>query len=385
MRVGIPKERKCQENRVGATPVQVAAIIEAGHKVCVEHDAGKAAGYPDNVYEASGARIGSAKDAYDADIVLKVKCPLPSEYSLLREDQVLFAFLHFDENIAPSQIKSIVETGVTAIAYEWVQQNGKFSILEPMSKISGAIFARRALELLMIHRGDLGGAYIPEVSPARAMVIGIGRMGATAAAVLARNGVRLLLVDKHPERINERIAMQWDKWDPKACVDKAIAFDENMPETGLEAIRQELPNVQIVIGCAVRRPSLPKSRCPYLIDREGTKSMPRGSVLCDGTACDKDLFETCVSSEDLLATYTDEGVLHYNCDHVPSLAAHTATELLAQASFPYVRLLLKGYKEALTCSKALADATMCYKGKFTHRYSAEKKGLLWSPLEALRP
>lgn len=383
MRIGIPKEIKHGENRVAITPPRVKEITKAGHQVCVEHDAGKKSGHLDKDYVRSGARIVDADEAYSTDLVLKVKRPLPEEYNLLCENQILFTYLHFDENIPPEQIEAIVDTGVTGIAYEWVEHDGKFPLLEPMSKISGAVFARRALELLMIHKGQLGGAYVSGVAPARAMVIGIGRIGTVAAQVLARNGVRLVLVDKHPSTINERMAAQWKGWDASVCVDVVIPFDEQNPQKGVAAIREELPNLDIVIGCAVRRPSLPKSRCPYLIDRDGVRTMRPGSVLCDATACERDFFETCVSSEDLLATYIDEGVVHYNCDHVPSLVAPTATELLSRATFTYVRLLLEGFENAVTQCRDLKLGSMCYRRKLTHQYSAEKKGLPWTSLEKL--
>ena len=337
MRVGVLKERKRDERRVALRPDQTAALVAAGHEVLVEPGAGLASGFADADYAGSGAALDGRERIYDAsELLLKVKCPLPEEYGFLKRGHIVFAYLHFDENIAPSEIERIVATGITGIAYEWVEKSGTLPLLTPMSEITGAIFALRAMELLVEHAGVLGGGYVDGWPESQAIVIGAGHIGSNAINVLLRNRFRVVVVDKHPETIEMRIRPYVDLGMWSDARPEIIRFDESSPGASLEEIRRHLPETAIVICAAVRRPSLPKSRCEYLIDRAGVAAMPEGSVLCDATACDRDLIETAVSSESLTETYVEEGTVHYNCDHIPSLVPATATKLLTDATFPYV-------------------------------------------------
>jgi len=384
MRVGVLVERKHDERRVSLRPDQAAALVADGHEVLVESGAGVASGFEDAEYSAAGAALAKREEVYDrAGLLLKVKCPLPEEYGFLRAGRVLFAYLHFDENVAPSEIERIAATGITGIAYEWVEKDGTLPLLAPMSEITGAIFALRAIGLLIEHSGVLGGGYVSGWPASQAMVIGAGRIGSNAINVLLRNRFRLVVVDKHPETIEERVRPYVDPGVWSEALPEVVPFDESDPASSVEEIRRRLPATQIVISAAVRRPSLPKSRCEYLIDRAGVASMPGGSVLCDATACDRDLIETAVSSESLTETYVEAGTVHYNCDHVPSLVPATATKLLTDATFPYVRKLAGGFDVAARSSAPLRGAVMCHRGRLTHTYSAEKKGLPHVSLDEL--
>jgi alanine dehydrogenase len=383
MKVGIVKERKHHEFRVALTPLQVSKIANDGHEIIVESGAGEKAGFTDDAYQAAGALIGDIESAYGQDLVLKVKCPLVSEYPYLRKDQTVFTFLHYDENIPSDRITAMVESGYTGIAYEWVQANDDYPILAPMSRLSGALFARRSMDLLLQHRGHIAGNYVEKVASATAMVIGLGRMGCIAARTLAQNGVRLVLVDKHIENIDSRIRAIYPAWNPKESVQAVIAFSEDNPIAAIEEIEEVLPKIDIFIGAAIRRPSLSKENLPFIITRKMVHSMKPGSIFCDATGCDKDLYETGVSSDDLYETYIDEGVVHYICDHIPSLAAHSASMLLAESSFPFVQQLLTGMPHAVANNPGLANAVMCYKGVLCHELSAKKKNLPWTPLKML--
>jgi len=146
-------------------------------------------------------------------------------------------------------------------------------------------------------------------------------------------------------------------------------------------IREKLKDIDIVINGAVRRPSLPKEKCEFLIDRESIKQMRRNRVICDATACDKDLIETAISSESLSHFDKEEGIIHYNCDHIPSLVADTATHMLTSVTFPYVLKLASGFRRAVLDDNSLAKGVMCYRGHFVHEYSARKKGMAFSRLE----
>lgn len=375
MIVGIPVERLREEYRVGMVPGQVASLVNEGHEVRVEAGAGLASGCPDEGYLDAGARIGTAAEAWDAELVVKVKAPLLTEYAYLRPGQTVFTYLHFDGNAPREEIETFVASGATGIAYEWVEEDGRFPLLEPMSRLSGVLFARRALTLLLKKRGDLGGDYGLEGGAARAMVFGLGDIGTNAAQTLARNDVRLVLIDKHPETLDERLRRVWGGWSSQ-CVERVIAFDEANPDPCVAAAREALKETDIIIGAAVRRPSLPRSRCRYLVDRASLSRMQAGSVLCDATANIRDFFETAVPTEGLYETYEECGVVHYNCDHIPSLAARTATRLLTAVTFPHVQALASGgFVLAASRSEALSKGTMCHAGHLTHRLTAANKGM----------
>ncbi len=383
MRIGLPRERKRDEYRVGLMPGQVARLTGSGHTVLVEQGAGVGAGHTDDEYASSGARVVARRQAYDeAELIVKVKCPLPEEYEFLRSEHALFAYLHFDENIAPDKIQRIVQTGVTGIAYEWVQEGDRFPLLQPMSELTGVLFAARAAELLMAHKGKLPGAFLPGQEPAQALVIGCGHIGSNAVHYFLRNGVRVTIVDKTPGTIGDRMLryaapQDWDRWQGEVEV---IQFRQDQPERSVAKIAQQLPTTDMLICSAVRRPSFPKEACEFLVDAAGVRSMAAGSVVCDATACDRDLVETCVSSDRLTETETIEGVVHYSCDHIPSYVPRTATQMLTAATFPYVALLAEGVAPAIGRSEALRAGVMCRNGTLTHRLSAEKKGMAFVPV-----
>jgi len=382
MNVGIPKERKRDERRVALTPKQAETLISRGHRVFVETQAGLAAGYADCDYEKAGTEIVSQNEIYQkATLIVKVKCPLQSEYKFYNPGHILFAYLHFDENISRDNIQRIIDRNLTAIAYEWVQVNGRLPLLEPMSRLTGAVFARKAMSLLMEAKGVLGGSYLPNWPAAKAMVIGAGNIGCSAINVLARNNFDLIVVDKHPETLRLRLSRYLPaEVKPKI---KVIHFNENSPLQSVKALRQQLSFCDIIVSAAVRRPTLPKDKCEYLICRQDLKNMQKKSVICDATACDKDFIESCISSESLTDYYFEQDILHYNCDHIPALVPSTATKLLTEATFPYTLMLADGSEDVLRDNPALSGAVMCRRGFCTHNISARKKNLTYKPLEFL--
>lgn len=384
MKIGIPKERKQDETRVALRPVHVARLISMGHEVFVEIGAGERAGFSDDCYFNAGATLKGQADIYRlANLILKVKCPLESEYHFFGPGHILFTYLHFDENISPVNIMKIVNTHVTAIAYEFVEENGRFPLLEPMSELTGAVFARKAMSLLMEYQGLLGGQYLAYWPRTKVMVIGAGRIGCNAINVFARNNFDIVVIDKHPETLNKRLAGYISLEDLAKTKMDVIKFDENKHEESVAAIRRFLPMCDIVLCAAVRRATLPKSKCQYLIRREDVAAMKRNSILCDATACDYDLIETCASSSSLTKTYVEEGAVHYNCDHIPALVGNTATRLLSGATFPYICTLADGFDSAVPGNPALEAAVMCHQGNITHRKSALKKNLPFTALKDL--
>jgi len=382
MKIGVLKERKRDERRVALRPDQAAELSARGHEVMVEPGAGRNAGFQDQQYAAHATLRPRAQIYAECSLLLKVKCPLKEEFQFLRPHQTMFTYLHFDENIPPQDIRQIVDTGLTGIAYEWVEKEGRYPLLQPMSELTGAVYARKAMDLLMEHAGYLGGGYFSNVPAARAMVIGGGHIGANAVHVFFRNNLKVTIVDKHPETLDERMTRYvpeplWNEARAELCV---LKFSEDAPESSVRAISQRLPDMDILINAAVRRPTLPKHRCEFLVDRAGVRSMPNDSVVCDATACDKDFIETAVSSDSLTHYDVIEGVVHYNCDHIPSLVPRTATQMLTEVTFPYVVKLASGTEEALRKDTALAKGVMCYQKHLIHEYTATKKQMVWTRL-----
>ncbi len=383
MDIGLLKDRKKHETRVALMPGQVSGLREKGHTVLVETGAGKAAGFPDEAYRSQGAEVVAREAVYRrARLLVRVKCPGPEEAAFHRPDHILFAFLHFDENIAPEKITRLIDTGMTALAFEWVEHEGDQVLLRPMSELTGDLFAARSMELLVHHAGRLAGFPQNSDSP-RAMVIGAGRIGARATARFLRNGVPTVVVDKHPETVETRLQQALPP--PLLAMLRAhltiLPFEQLRPKDSVATIRAELDRIHILICAAVRRDDLPKRACPFLVDREGILRMPRQAVICDATACENDFIEGSYSTESLYEIAEKDNRIFYSPDHIPALVPHTATESLARALFPYLCRLAENPEKSLGHDKELRAAVMCCGGHLTHRHSAERKNMPFRPLD----
>jgi len=387
MVVGVGKEVKTDESRVGLLPEQSEILRNSGHKVIVEKGAGEKAGFPDKSYSAKGADIVSKEYLYkNAEMVLKVKCPLESEYGYLQNGQIIYTFLHFDENISPENIQRMVSRGITGIAYEWVEENGDYPLLRPMSEITGILFALQSMRILVEKRGVLPGGFLKGITPPTAMVIGMGRIGTNALKVFLMNNLDTVVFDKYTENIEERALRYIDKklWHDTRHKRKIICFEEAFPEKSAMQVENLLEGCDILLNCAVRSPGLPRSKMKHLVTRKMVSKMKKGSVICDATACDKDMVETAVSSEKLDKVYEEEGVYHYNCDHIPALVPNTASRLLSESNFPYIRILAdRGFEKAVREKEALFKGVMCHGGHLTHKYTSEKKLMPWRSLKGL--
>ena len=390
MRIGVGKEIKPGETRAGLMPEQVARLVHEGHVLYVEIGAGVGSGFVDAEYEAAGAKAVAKRELYErCDLIVKVKAPLDEEVSLLGPHHTLFTYLHLDGNAPVEYAQQLCATGGVGIAYEWVEKaTGELPLLSPMSDITGVLFARRSMELLMSHAGMLGGDYVEGCPPARALVIGLGHIGKHASKVFLRNGFDLTVVDIEPERALDSLAERLgdaagDGWRKRIEV---ITSSEDDPLATQQAIAARLPATDILICAAVRRPSLPVSRCRYLVTRQMIALMQPGRIVCDATASMRDLVETCVPTEILDETYVEEGVVHYNPDHIPALTPRPATRLLTQATFPYLReLAAKGWREALTDNLELRGGLMYAEGAFWHPVTCKAKGLPLTSYEVLFP
>lgn len=382
MKIGLIKEIKTDENRVALLPSQLTVLSEKGHRVLVESGAGVMAGFTDEAYQEAGGRISSKKNILaESELLLKVKAPQPSEVNDYAAGQCLFTYLHFDENILPEKINALISSGFLGIAYEWVEKDGRYPLLEPMSILSGYLFTQKAIQLCTDHKGLLCGDYEGLYEPASIMIIGIGTIGASALKYATDNHLKITVVDKNPASLNERLNRRFGTGSKdylREHLIEIIPFENERPEKTKNYLSEIMDQYDIIINCAVRRPDLPKEKLEYLIDRNMVSRMKKGSVICDATACDKDLIETCISSESIHHYDVIDGVIHYNCDHIPSLTATTSSKLLTKSTFPYIlEMAEKGIDVAISENEALRKGVSCYKGALTHEYSAIKKNMPW--------
>jgi alanine dehydrogenase len=387
MDIGVLREVKQDERRVALLPRQARELSRAGHSVLVEAGAGEGAGLADSDYEASGARIVAKHELLArSTLLLKVKAPLRTEYDDYDPHHILFTYLHFDENIAASDLCDLVSRGFTGIAYEWVGENGRYPLLEPMSRLTGYLFAQRSLELCAKEKGVFCARNENVLPGGRAMILGCGNIGLSAFKYLSDLGVPLTVVatkgrEDFNRRANDRFGTVSIDYIGRTATD-LIVMNGKEPARTKDAILEVLPEADIVLNCAVRREDLPKSKMEYLIDRNMVREMQRDSVMCDCTACDKDLVETCTSSASLDHSYREEQVIHYNCDHIPSMVARTATALLTERTFAYIRELADwGSVRAASANRELRNGICCSGGHLTHELSARKKGLTYRPVD----
>lgn len=364
-------------------------LISHGHRVYVERGAGTGSGFPGIEYEKNGAIIVSKLEVLDkAQLLLKVKAPLPEEYGDYNSEHVLFTYLHFDENISSKQIEELISSGFFGIAYEWVGEDKCYPLLEPMSRLTGYLFAQKAFELCAQHKGVFCGGNESFLPSARAMIVGLGNIGLSTLKYFLDNKIELTVLDNaDSQTANAKANARFGTTNIdyiKAFGINYIHMDIDKPLRTKEALAERMQELDIIICGAVRRRNLPKEKLKYLIDREMMSQMSPGSVICDATANDKDLIETCISSASLHYTYEVDGVIHYNCDHIPALVARTASQLLTQKSFNYVlQMANNGIIQSIQSNRFLRNGVSCFKGLLTHEYSATKKKLPWKPIGEL--
>jgi alanine dehydrogenase len=296
MLVGVPKEIKTQENRVGLVPASVRELVLHGHKVIVEHNAGIGIGIGDADYEAAGAHVvDTAEEIYNkAELIIKVKEPQPSETKLLHEEQILFAYLHLAPD--PAQTKAIKESGCTAIAYEMVTDEfGGLPLLAPMSEVAGRLAAQAGAHCLEKRQGGsgilLGG--VPGVEPGNVTVIGGGVVGTNALQMLIGNDANVTVLDKSLKRLQE--------------LDARFGSELNTIYATSEMLEKYVLNADLVIGAVL----VAGHKAPKLVTREMLRHMRPGSVLVDVAIDQGGCFETSRPTTLDEPTYVEEGIVHY--------------------------------------------------------------------------
>jgi alanine dehydrogenase len=369
MLIGVPKEIKNHEYRVGLTPGSVRELVHHGHQVLVESEAGAGIGMHDADYRAAGAEIAGIEQVFArADMVVKVKEPQPQEIARLRAGQVLFTYLHLAPD-AP-QARGLLASGVTAVAYETVtDRHGGLPLLAPMSEVAGRLAVQAGAHCLEMAQGGegilLGG--VPGVAPAKVVIIGGGVVGDHAAQMAVGLGADVTLFDKSLERLRHLT----DKYQGRIkCVYSTVA-----------GIDQAAREADLIIGAVL----IPGAAAPKLVTRAMLGHMKRGAVVVDVAIDQGGCFETSHPTTHQHPTFVECGVVHYCVANMPGAVPRTSTFALNNATLPYVVALAdKGIKRALADDPGLANGLNIHAGHVTCAAVAEALGLAHvPPLEAL--
>lgn len=361
MIIGIPKEIKDHEYRVALSPEAVKQLSELGHRVLVEKSAGEGSGYSDSAFKSAGARILSdrARLFGGSELIVKVKEPLPEEYGLFQNGQVLFSFLHLaaDRELTLTLLKR----SVIAIAYETVQfPNGTLPILRPMSEIAGRMAVLMgAYYLQKIHGGSgvlLPG--VPGVSPARVVILGGGTVGTNAARMAVGLGGQVTIFHRETERLR--------------YLDDLFRGRITTRVSDASLIQQAVLSADLLIGAVL----LTGARAPKLVSRKQVAEMQKGSVIVDVSIDQGGCVETSWPTTHSHPVYLEEGVVHYCVANMPGAYPRTATSALVNEVLPYlIKIAEKGVDQACRRDATLAKGLNLYKGKVTHPGVAEAHGL----------
>ncbi|MDD6019862.1 MAG: alanine dehydrogenase [bacterium] len=367
MIVGVPKEIKNNEFRVGMTPAGVSELIKNGHTVYVQKSAGEGSGFADADYEAVGAKIlPTIADVYAiAEMIVKVKEPIEPEYKLIREGQLIFTYFHFACDRALTD--AMLAQKAVCLAYETVQlADRSLPLLIPMSEIAGRMATQEGARFLERPQGGkgklLGG--VPGVKPARVLVLGAGTVGTNAAITAAGMGAEVTITD-----INLKRLRYLDDVMPKN-VKTLFSSEYN--------IRAELPTTDLVIGSVL----IPGDKTPHLVTKDMLKLMQPGTVLVDVAIDQGGCFETSHATSHSEPIYEIDGIVHYAVANIPGAVPFTSTLALTNATLPYaVALANKGWKKACADDPALKRGLNAVEGKITFEAVAQVFGLPYTPVD----
>ncbi|HEY9630971.1 MAG TPA: alanine dehydrogenase [Coleofasciculaceae cyanobacterium] len=350
MKIGVPKETKDQEFRVGLSPSSVRGLTDRNHAVYVEKNAGVGAGFTDADYLQAGAKIvDTAAAAWDQELVIKVKEPLPDEYSFIQKDQLLFTYLHLAANRPLTE--HLIHSGVTAIAYETVElPNRSLPLLTPMSIIAGRLsvqFGARYLERQQGGRGVLLGG-VPGVKPGKVVVLGGGIVGTEAARMAVGLGAQVQILDVNLERL--------------AYLETLFGSRVELLYSTTFQVETVVPEADLLIGAVL----VPGRRAPILVKRSLVEQMRPGSVIVDVAVDQGGCIETLRPTSHTAPTYVEAGVVHYGVPNMPGSVPWTATQALNNSTFPYVLKLADAGLNALAIDPALAKGLNVQAQKLSH-------------------
>ncbi|MFT5675392.1 MAG: alanine dehydrogenase [Paraglaciecola sp.] len=353
MLIGVPKEIKNHEYRVGLTPAAVKEFVTYGHQVLVQNNAGTSIGFTNEQYQAAGATIASdaASIFASADMIVKVKEPQPDECRMLREGQTLYTYLHLAPD--PTQTQLLVESGATCIAYETVTDNrGALPLLAPMSEVAGRMAVQAGAHYLEKAQGGsgtlLGG--VPGVAPGKVLIIGGGVVGINSAKMALGLGADVTILDRSLPRLRE--------------LDDIFAGRLKTVYSTVEAIEHYSSKADLVIGAVL----IPGAAAPKLLSREHIKNMKEGSVVVDVAIDQGGCFETSKATTHQNPVYIVDGVVHYCVANMPGGVARTSTMALNNATLSFgLSLANKGPKQAMLDDPHLLNGLNVYKGKVTYK------------------
>lgn len=350
MDIGVPKEIKDREYRVGLSPSSVRALCDRGHRVFVETQAGAGAGFSDADYEGAGASlVAEAAAAWDRTLVVKVKEPLPSEYGYLQRDRLLFAYLHLAA--VPELARALVAAGTIAIAYETVcLADGRLPLLAPMSIIAGRLAVQlgaRYLERAQGGRGILLGG-VPGVAPGTVVILGGGTVGTEAARIAVGFGARVQILDISVDRLT--------------FLETLFGSRVELLHSSASSIEAAVPGADLLVGCVL----VPGRRAPILVSRQLVARMGPGSVILDVAVDQGGCIETLHPTSHSAPTYVEAGVVHCGIPNLPGAVPHTATQALNHSTLSYVLALADGGLEALERDPALAAGLTSKGGRLVH-------------------
>ena len=370
MKIGVAKEIKQDEYRVALTPAGARELVQRGHDVTVETGAGEGSAFPDSAYEVVGARIAPVADVWaDSDLLLKVKEPIEPEYGRLREDLVLFTYLHIaaDEPLT----RALIDSRITAVAYETVEtDNRALPLLAPMSEVAGRLAAQAGayfLEKPLGGRGLLLGG-VAGVAPGRVLVIGGGIVGYNAAVIALGLGAQVTILERSIDRMRH--------------LEEILSGRVSLLMSSTLQIEESVGEADVVIGAVL----IPGALAPKLITREMVGGMKTGSVLCDVAIDQGGCAETSHPTTHSEPVYEVDGVTHYCVANMPGAVPITSTKALTNATLPYVEAIADhGLAEAVARDPALARGVNVLDGKVTYEAVAEAHDLDYTPLEDVLP
>jgi alanine dehydrogenase len=361
MLIGVPKEIKTEEYRVGMTPAGAEALTTAGHQVIIERGAGLPSGFTDDFYEAAGAEIvDTAEEVWArAGMIVKVKEPIAPEWPHMREGQLLYTYFHF----AASEplTKAVMESGAVALAYETVElPSGELPLLTPMSEVAGRMAIQEGAKYLERHSGGagvlLGG--VPGVLPGKVLILGGGVVGVNAAKMAAGLGARVSIMDLNLSRLR--------------YLSDVMPANVNLLYSTRYAVRKQLEDADLVVGAVL----LPGKKAPSLVKREDLGMMRPGSVIVDVAVDQGGCVETIKPTTHGDPTYVVDGVIHYGVANMPGGVPRTSTLALTNATLPYaMTLAAKGWKQACAADRALALGLNVVDGKVVYEGVAEAFGM----------
>ncbi|MEC0710781.1 alanine dehydrogenase [Bacillus haynesii] len=367
MIIGIPKEIKNNENRVAITPAGVVALKKSGHQVLIEQGAGLGSGFEDADYKAAGAEIlVEAKDVWGkADMVMKVKEPISSEYGYFRKGLVLFTYLHLAAE--PKLAKALVDSGVTAIAYETVEVNRTLPLLTPMSEVAGRMASQIGAQFLEKSKGGKGILLsgVPGVKRGKVTIIGGGVVGTNAAKIAVGLGADVTLIDLSAERLRQ--------------LDDQFGKDIQTLMSNPLNIAEAVKDSDLVIGAVL----IPGAKAPKLVTEEMIQSMSPGSVVVDVAIDQGGIIETVdkITTHDD-PTYTKHGVVHYAVANMPGAVPRTSTIGLTNVTMPYaLQIANKGVEQAVAENQALALGVNVANGSITYKAVARDLGYEYVTVE----